>query len=220
MQFCCICAYLSSLLTWYTILKSGRELRFVFLSVWMTLFFSPACTLSFLIIRSFLPSAKRAATVKYRESTIFTMLLAGPYLRVIHYHFRHLARIHTRVSNFSIFFFFFHSRVSQKFNRREIPRAFKCIIQQSSARTDRLGYTTARTCKMNERHVLCAIGVQSGFMYVGREVFDEIVASMRRTATATLPMISCGRTFDLSRCNRLAQSDSIQFAFDPRISRN
>lgn len=32
---------------------------------------------------------------------------------------------------------------------------------------------------MNERHVLCAIGVQSGFMYVGREVFDEIVASTR-----------------------------------------
>lgn len=32
---------------------------------------------------------------------------------------------------------------------------------------------------MNERHVLCAIGVQSGFMYVGREVFDEIVASAR-----------------------------------------
>lgn len=33
---------------------------------------------------------------------------------------------------------------------------------------------------MNERHVLCAIGVQSGFMYVGREVFDEIVASAQQ----------------------------------------
>jgi len=40
--------------------------------------------------------------------------------------------------------------------------------------------TLPRELKMNERHVLCAIGAQSGFMYVGREVFDEIVASARQ----------------------------------------
>lgn len=67
-----------------------------------------ACTYSLFsdnMSLAFLRSAKRVATVKYRESTIFTMLLVGPYLRVIHYHFRHLARIHTRLSNFPIFFF-------------------------------------------------------------------------------------------------------------------
>jgi len=33
---------------------------------------------------------------------------------------------------------------------------------------------------MNEPdRVLCAVGAQSGFMYVGREVFDEIVAPTR-----------------------------------------
>jgi len=47
--------------------------------------------------------------------------------------------------------------------------------------------TLPRELKMNERHVLCAVGAQSGFMYVGREVFDEIVAS----AAATLSMIVC-----------------------------
>lgn len=41
---------------------------------------------------------------------------------------------------------------------------------------------------MNERHVLCAIGVQSGFMYVGREVFDEIVASAQHS--------NCNSTYD------------------------
>jgi len=46
---------------------------------------------------------------------------------------------------------------------------------------------------MNERHVLCAIGVQSGFMYVGREVFDEIVASMRHS--------NCNPTHDIVWAN-------------------
>jgi len=55
--------------------------------------------------------------------------------------------------------------------------------------------TLPRELKMNERHVLCAIGAQSGFMYVGREVFDEIVASARQLQPYPW---SCARTFDLS----------------------
>lgn len=67
--------------------------------------------------------------------------------------------------------------------------------------------------KMNESaRALCSHRAQSAFMYVGRGVFDEIVASARLCnpiydrARARERLIS-------PRCNRLAESDSIEFAF-------
>lgn len=72
--------------------------------------------------------------------------------------------------------------------------------------------------KMNEPdYVLCVVGAESGFMYVGREVFDEIVARARSSnpirERARERLISPRGVID-------SQSDSIEIAFGSRVSRN